>query len=204
MRVGILGGTFDPVHYGHLKIASLGIRALSLSEVLFVPARNPWMKKKQKISPLADRKKMLSFALQGFSFFRLYDEPVTSTRESYSIDLVDHIRKQKQFRKAELFLFIGDDHLKSLLCWKDAQKLFSTTTLVCFSRKTKSANSPGLSSFNGPNIDVPNANVIEVSVRPISISSSSIRKAVQQSEHVSFFLTPAVEEYIHIQKLYKI
>ena len=203
MRVGIFGGTFDPVHYGHLKIASFGIRALSLSEVLFVPARNTWMKKKQKISPLGDRKKMLSFALQGFSFFRLYDEPVTSTGESYSIDLVDHIRKQKQFGKAELFLFIGEDHLKTLLCWKDAQKLFSRITLVCFSRQTRDTKPPGVYRFNGPNIDVPNANVIEVSVRPIYISGSSIRKAVQQSEPGSFFLTPAVEEYIHIQKLYK-
>ena len=132
MRVGIFGGTFDPVHYGHLKIASFGIRALSLSEVLFVPARNPWMKKKQKISPLGDRKKMLSFALQGFSFFRLYDEPVTSTGESYSIDLVDHIRKQKQFGKAELFLFIGEDHLKPCYAGKTHKNYSQESLLFVF------------------------------------------------------------------------
>ena len=203
MRVGLFGGTFDPVHYGHLKIASLGLRTLSLSEVLFVPARNPWMKKTQKITPLVDRKKMLSFALQGFSFFRLCDEPVSASGESYSIEMVDHIRKQKKYRRADLFLFVGDDHFKTLLCWKDAAKLLSTITLVCFSRKFKNVNPPGVYKAKESSLNIPNSNVLQVSVNPVDISGRVIRKSVQQGEPVSLYLTRGVADYIYIKKLYK-
>jgi nicotinate-nucleotide adenylyltransferase len=203
MRVGVLGGTFDPIHYGHLKIASLGLRMLSLNEILFVPARDPWMKKQQKISPLVDREKMLAIALKGFSFFKTHDEPETEKGSSYSINLVSHILNQNRYKNSYLFLFVGDDHLESLSRWKDVDKLLSTTTLVYFSRKINKNKPVGVHRSSGEIIGVPGAKILEISTPPLHISGYEVRKKMRGNCPVSLFSTRGVAEYIRARKLYK-
>ena len=203
MKVGIFGGTFDPIHYGHLKVASLGLRNLSLTEVLFVPAKAPWMKKTEKISPLVDREKMLAIALRGFSYFTLYNEPEKKPGASYSIDLVSHILNQKKYKAAELFLFIGDDHLESLFRWKEVDRLLSIVTLVCFSRKINDNKPMGTYKSSGESIGVPGAKILEISAPLVSISGNAIRARTREECPISTFSTSGVGEYIRLQKLYK-
>lgn len=203
MKVGILGGTFDPIHYGHLKVASQGLRILSLSEVLFVPAKAPWMKKTERITPLVHREKMLSIALRGFSYFTLYNEPVTEPGVSYSIDLAFHILNQKKYKSAELYLFIGDDHLESLFRWKDIDRLLSIVTLVCFSRNKNKHKPMGIYEFSGESIGVQGSKILEISAPLVSISGKAIRARMREEGTISPFSTSGVGEYIRLKKLYK-
>lgn len=203
MRVGILGGTFDPVHYGHLKIASLGIRMLSLNEVLFIPAKDPWMKKNQKISPLVDRIKMLAFALKGFSCFKLQHEPESEQGGSYSINLVSHILNQNKYKNTDLFLFVGDDHLEGLPKWKDIETLLSSATLVCFSRKISKNKPLGVYRSSGDIIGIPGTTFLEVSTPPVHISGHEIRKRTRENGTVSLLSASRVTEYARGEKLYK-
>ncbi|MFH1020815.1 MAG: nicotinate-nucleotide adenylyltransferase [Pseudomonadota bacterium] len=213
-RVGILGGTFDPVHNGHLAVAEAVRQALALSGLIFVPAFLPPHKPTYAISPFAHRVAMLELAIvdrPGFSVSRLEAERVGP---SYSIDTLRTLR-QVLGRDVHLFFIIGMDAFAEIHTWKAHLELLDHASFVVIGRpdhcrqscgQTVAANFPGYAfveargSWQGD----PGQGVIHpVAMVPMKVSSTEIREAIRQGRSVRDLVPATVEDYIKAQGLYR-
>ncbi|MFH1169802.1 MAG: nicotinate-nucleotide adenylyltransferase, partial [Chloroflexota bacterium] len=118
MKIGILGGTFDPVHKGHLSIAGEARARLELDEVLFVPAGQPWQKQEMLVSPAGHRLEMLRLAIGDCRQWRLCTAEIDHAGPSYTVDTIAGL-KQKLGAGAELYFILGWDSLAGLPGWKE-------------------------------------------------------------------------------------
>ncbi|MFA4991849.1 MAG: nicotinate-nucleotide adenylyltransferase [Candidatus Omnitrophota bacterium] len=132
-RIGILGGTFDPVHNGHLHLAKKACDKLRLSKVIFVPSYLPPHKKGAKVTPARHRCNMLRLAIKGNEKFRVSDMEIKRKGRSYTVDTLRSLRK-KFGAAAELFFITGSDSLKELNKWKDLEKILSLCSFVIVER----------------------------------------------------------------------
>lgn len=189
MRIGILGGTFNPVHMGHLILAEEALHKLKLDKVIFVPTLIPPHKSIEgKIKP-ADRLKMVEFAIKDNPSFSFSTYEMDSRKKSYSIDTL------KQFRKvygedAQLFFLTGSDSLKDLFSWKDVNEIFKISKFIV-------ANRPGY-----PVSEVPKE-VETVVITPIEVSSEDIRRRVREGRSIRYLVPERVRKYIISKKLYQ-
>ena len=213
-RVGILGGTFDPVHNGHLAIAEVVRQALALSSILFVPAFLPPHKPTYAISSFAHRSAMLELAVAdraGFSVSRLEAE-----REgpSYSIDTLITLR-QALGKEVHLFFVIGMDAFAEIHAWKAYRELLDYASFVVIGRpdhcrqacgQTVAADFPGhafigrLGSWRG---EAGPGAIYPVAMAPMKVSSTEIREAVRQGLSIRTLVPGAVADYIKDQGLYR-
>ena len=213
-RVGILGGTFDPVHNGHLAVAEAVRQALALSSILFVPAFLPPHKPTYAISPFAHRAAMLDLAVAdrpGFFVSRLEAE-----REgpSYSIDTLRTLR-QALGQDVQLFFIIGMDAFAEIHTWKANRELLDHASFVVIGRpdhcqqscgQTVAANFPGyafveaLGSWQG---NSGQGGIHPVAMAPIKVSSTEIREAVRQGRPISNRVPASVADYLKAQGLYR-
>ena len=213
-RVGILGGTFDPVHNGHLAVAEAVRQALTLSSILFVPAFFPPHKPTYTISAFQHRAAMLDLAVAdrpGCSVSRLEAE-----REgpSYSIDTLRTLAHGLD-KDVHLFFIIGMDAFAEVFTWKEQRELLDHASFVVVGRpdhckqsceQTVVANFPGyafvepLGSWQGK----PGQGAIHpVAMPPVKVSSTEIREAVRQGRPIRDFVPAAVADYIEAQRLYR-
>ncbi|MCA9075603.1 MAG: nicotinate-nucleotide adenylyltransferase [Planctomycetaceae bacterium] len=132
MRLGIYGGTFDPVHYGHLLLAEQCREQCALDEVWFVPAGVPPHKQGDGITPAKDRINMLDFALAGMPEFSISRIEVDREGPSYTVDTLQHLVDADDSR--ELFLLIGADSLTDFPTWREPQRILELATLVAVNR----------------------------------------------------------------------
>ena len=201
MRLGIFGGTFDPVHFGHLALAEECLAAANLDELWLVPAASPPHKGGKKLSRFDQRKEMLELAIAGNEKFKV--EPMEADRPgpSFTIDTLEEIQKRKP--NDELFLIIGGDSALEFSTWKDPAKIASLATIIVRIR-------PGFSmpteqefiSQLGKELGVP-PKVIFVSGPPyLDVSSSLLKERVSNNKSVRYLLPRAVEVYIQQKKLY--
>ena len=201
MRLGIFGGTFDPVHFGHLALAEECLAAANLDELWLVPAASPPHKGGKKLSRFDQRKEMLELAIAGNEKFKV--EPMEADRPgpSFTIDTLEEIQKRKP--NDELFLIIGGDSALEFSTWKDPAKIASLATIIVRIR-------PGFSmpteqefiSRLGKELGVP-PKVIFVSGPPyLDVSSSLLKERVSNNKSVRYLLPRAVEVYIQQKKLY--
>jgi len=126
MRVGVLGGTFDPVHLAHLIIGEEARIQLALDRVLFMPAGQPWLKAGQVLSPAADRLRMVELAVEGNPQFQVCCHEVNRDGPTYTVDTLEELHQELD-PDAEFFFIIGQDALDQLHRWK--QPLISSLTL---------------------------------------------------------------------------
>ena len=200
MKVGIMGGTFDPVHSGHLIIAEEVREALGLSEVLFMPCGQPWLKLERPITPAVHRVEMVRLAIGTSPQFKLSEVEVKRPGPSYSVDTMMDF--QEQFGSgAELFFIVGCDALADLARWKEPQRLIQLCKLVAVPRLN--FNSPDLKALER---SVPGVSkrLIYVATPIIDISSSRIRERVRKGLSIRYLVPEKVEEYIRRQKLYAV
>ena len=201
MRLGIFGGTFDPVHFGHLALAEECLAAANLDELWLVPAASPPHKGGKKLSRFDQRKEMLELAIAGNEKFKV--EPMEADRPgpSFTIDTLLEIHKRKP--DDELFLIIGGDSALEFSTWKDPDKIASLATLVVRIR-------PGFImpteqefiSQLGKELGV-HPKVVFVSGPPyLDVSSSLLKERVSNNKSVRYLLPRAVEIYIQQKKLY--
>ena len=196
MNIGILGGTFDPIHIGHLIVAEEARIKLGFSEVLFVPAGQPWLKLDRNISPAVHRVEMVRRAISDNPNFKLYSLEVERPGPSYTVDTLTILRKQLG-SEASLFFILGRDTLAGLPLWKEPQKLVQLCRLVVAPRlgskdlKHLEAAIPGL-------LD----KVIQLDMPIIGISSAEIRQRIAQGLTIRYLVPAEVEKYITEQKLY--
>ena len=200
-KIGVLGGTFDPVHLGHLIVAADVREKLGLSEVLFVPAGKPWLKLKEEktITVAEHRLAMVRLAIKGNPYFKVSTMETERPGSSYSIDTVLELKK-KLGRGAELYFIVGPDALAELTRWKEPARLIEACQVVAIGR-------PGYAKADLRALDrsVPGAakRIMLLDVPQIDISSTDIRKRVAQGQPIRRLVPEAVEKYIEKHKLYR-
>jgi len=190
-KLGIFGGTFNPVHNMHLSMATQFLSQMELDECLFVPAYlSPFKTESSEeiVSP-EHRLKMLELALWKYDKFKIEIYELMKKGISYTIDTIKYIRTK--YPESELFLLIGSDQLKDFTKWKDWELILSQVKLCVVKRhdlNTNDLNFPGLAF-----IDIPESD----------ISSSKIRAMLRNNQTVSSLVPKEVEDYIINHTLYK-
>ncbi|MEE8619116.1 MAG: nicotinate-nucleotide adenylyltransferase [Dehalococcoidales bacterium] len=198
MNIGMLGGTFDPVHNGHLIVAEEVKTRLNLAEIIFVPAGQPWLKAERPISPAEHRLQMLRLAIADKPYFKLSTIEIERTGPSYTIDTVTELR-DKLGSEDELFFILGWDSLAQLPQWREPSRLIKMCYLVAVPR---------------PGYPRPKLKTLEVIIRGLSqrvmlmkkpeidISASAIRERVARGLSIRHLVPEPVNRYIKEHKLY--
>ncbi|MBP8984838.1 MAG: nicotinate-nucleotide adenylyltransferase [Syntrophobacterales bacterium] len=213
MRWGLLGGTFDPIHVGHLRCAEEVREMFGLDRVLFVPAASPPLKK-AKVTPFADRLKMVALAVEGNPAFEVSDAEARREGRSYSVDTVRHFLDARG-RDLDLFFILGRDAFADIRRWKDWEKLLLLCHFVVMTRPgyddqrldeilpTSTAASfrylPARKAFRSPS----GSSLFFRSVTFLDISSTDIRKRLSRGKSVRYLVPDAVIGYIDRHSLYR-
>lgn len=196
VKLGILGGTFDPIHLGHLIIAEEARNRLDLEKIFFIPTGEPWMKMPRRISPAVHRVEMVHLAIASNPFFELSLIEVEREGPSYSVDTIAALRQQ-QF-KAELYFILGQDSLADLLAWREPQRLVQ----MCYLAVAPRLGSPFNISALEKAIPGVSRRIIPVDTPLIDITSTDIRQRAGKGLSLRYLVPPAVERYILRHKLY--
>jgi nicotinate-nucleotide adenylyltransferase len=199
MNIGVLGGTFDPVHSGHLVIAEEARLRFGLNKVLFVLAGKPWLKTNREITPTVHRVEMVKRAIAGNASFELSTMELDRPGPSYSVDTVAALQ-QKSGAGASIFFLIGWDSLAELPQWQQPSRLIRLCKLVAVTRPGLSR--PDLKSLEQSIPGISN-NVEWLDIPPIDISSSDIRDRVAKGLSIHGLVPDDVESYIAENKLYR-
>jgi nicotinate-nucleotide adenylyltransferase len=199
MEIGVLGGTFDPIHSGHLIIAEEARLKLRLARVLFVPTGQPWLKTGRTISPAAHRVEMVKLVIAAKPHFELSTIEVDRPGPSYSVDTIA-ILQQHLGAEARLFFLVGWDSLAELPQWKEPDRLIQLCKLVAVTRPGFSR--PDLKALES---SVPGVTqrVVWLDIPPVDISATDIRKRVAQGLSIHGLVPEEVESYIKEHKLYR-
>ena len=196
MNIGVLGGTFDPIHIGHLIVAEEARIKLGFNEVLFVPAGQPWRKLDRNITLAVHRVEMVRRAIADDSHFKLCTLEVERPGPSYTVDTLTMLRKQLG-SKASLFFILGRDTLAELPLWKEPNKLVQLCSLVVAPRlgsgdlKHLETSMPGLLG-----------QVIQLDMPVIGVSSAEIRQRIAQGLSIRYLVPVEVGKYITEQRIY--
>jgi nicotinate-nucleotide adenylyltransferase len=188
-KIGLYGGSFDPVHHGHLLAAQAALEAIGLDRVIFIPAaRSPFKPDKQP-GPDHARVRMLEMAVQDRKDMEVDQSEILRGGISYTIDTVLHIRER--FTGAELHYIIGADQCGGLPKWKDADRLRSLTHFAVIPR-------PGI-----PDARLPDGfQGTVLTGHMINISSTGIRGRIRRQQSIQWLVPPEIESFIHTNRLY--
>ena len=200
MRLGVLGGTFDPPHVGHLLLAEEARLALGLGQVLFTPAGGPWRKAGQELSPREDRLAMVRLAVADNPHFAVSALEIEREGPSYTVETLTELRDQFG-RETELFFIMGADSLADFPHWHEPQRILELARLAVAERPEPEdvALEEGLAD------DLARAmreRVIWLRMPLVAISASVVRERVRRGLSIRRWVPPAVEEYIRQHGLY--
>jgi nicotinate-nucleotide adenylyltransferase len=201
MRLGLYGGSFDPVHYGHLLLAETCREQCQLDEVWFVPAATPPHKQSREITLAKMRVEMLQLAIGGTTGFQVSTAEVERGGVSYTVDTLAEI--QAQHPTARLFLLMGADSLCDLPTWRDPHRICELAIPVVVHRLGSPL--PDLSLLKPLMTDerLREANRCQVTMPIIDLSSSEIRGRVAEQQSIRFRTPRAVEKFIETHGLYR-
>ena len=192
MKLGIFGGTFDPVHHGHLIVAEAVRESVGLDRILFVPTLISPHKQEAGATPAAQRLAMLREAVKPNPFFEVLDIEIERGGVSYTVDTLRAL-VQSNPRDA-LYLLIGADNLREFGTWREPSEILNLGTLVVMDR-------PGFPA-GGEEPALPER-TIRCRVPAIDISGTEIRRRVKQGLPISFLVPPPVARYIGRNRLYR-
>jgi nicotinate-nucleotide adenylyltransferase len=208
--IGILGGTFDPVHYGHLKPALEIFQRLHLDELRVVPCFRP-VHREQPLATPEQRLRMLQLALQEFPRFILDDRELRRGGDSYTVDTLGEL--QREFPRAVLCLLLGLDALEGFKQWHRWQQILKLAHLLVTARpgyglepgskRAKLMAQYGMTSAAGLH-DRPAGGILLVATAQYEISSTLIRKRLRERQSVDGLLPPAVGEWLSENRVYEV
>ncbi len=193
MRIGVYGGTFNPLHMGHLVCAEHVRDEFSLDTVLFMPSRRPVHKALKEEINAEDRARMIELAIGDNPGFELSRMELDREEDSYTILTVRQLLRERA--GAELFLLVGADSYAELHTWKEYRALLDLVSLVVMPRPGCSAINDELASCGGT--------VFFASNPHIGVSSSEIRERVRAGKRIRYLVHPSTEEYIQSKGLYR-
>ena len=198
MNIGVMGGTFDPIHNGHLIVAEEARARINLAEILFVPAGQPWLKTDRPISAAEHRLQMVRFAIADKPYFKLSTVDIERAGASYTVDTIADLQGQIG-AEDELFLILGWDSLAELPQWHEPSQLITMCRLVVVPRpgyprpklKKLEAAIPGISE-----------RVMFLDKPRVDVSASAIRERVAQGLTIYHLVPEPVNRYIKGYRLY--
>jgi nicotinate-nucleotide adenylyltransferase len=198
-RVGIFGGTFDPVHNGHMIIAEQVAEALGLSRVVFVPGGTPPHKPASSVKAAPEyRFEMVEAAIQGNENFYMDRVEIEAGRAMYSVETVPLIKERWDNLGGEWFFITGADEVSNLLSWKEPDKLLEEAAMVAATR-------PGYDISNLSHLERELSNfdhIIPVECTRVDISATGIRRMLMEGRSVRYLVPEGVHEIIHDRGLY--
>jgi nicotinate-nucleotide adenylyltransferase len=205
LRVGILGGTFDPVHYGHLVIAEEVREALGLDRVLFVPAPRPPHKLDEEVAPIADRVAMVALAIAANPSFAISEIELGRDGPSYTVDTLAELALEaaRQGVARELFFIISVEALAEIRSWHEPERLFELARLAVVPRPGAPLPDPALLAAMLPGGSASAGRVACVQTVPLAHSSSDVRARATSGRSIRYLVPPAVEAYIRDHRLYR-
>ncbi|MGO0123546.1 nicotinate-nucleotide adenylyltransferase [Desulfothermobacter acidiphilus] len=190
MRLGLLGGTFDPIHFGHLAVAEAVFYEMNLDKVYFVPSRQP-PHKRRKVTPAEHRLAMVKLAVVSNPNFEVSTVEIERPGPSFTVDTVREFLQL--YPQAEVFFILGMDALAEFLTWHRVEELLTLCRFVVATR-------PG---YSGTSKVIRGRKVTVLPVPGVAVSSTEIRERVRAGKPIRYLLPEAVEEYIHIRGLYR-
>jgi nicotinate-nucleotide adenylyltransferase len=185
VRVGVFGGSFDPVHHGHLIVATEAMRALGLEQLRFVPAGQHPFKRDRLVAPADHRLAMLDLAVAGVPGFVVDPQECRRPGPSYTVDTLRALRAA--LPNASLSLLIGSDAARDFPEWREAEAVRELATVVVLTR-------PGVAPPAGVGLMLP--------VPAVDISATVIRQRIRTGESIRFLVPDAVARYIAAHRLY--
>jgi len=188
MKIGILGGTFNPIHIGHLILAQEAMEKISLDKIIFVPAYLPPHKDNSDIAGAGLRLEMVKLAIKGNKCFVVSDAEIKRDGRSYTIDTIKEFKKR--YPQDELYFIIGSDLLKYLDEWKDLGEIISMVKFIVATR-------PGYSLSEIPSY------IKTVAIRAVDVSGFEIRERVKEGKSFRYLVPEEVYRYIARKGLYK-
>ena len=219
MRLGLLGGSFNPVHHGHLAIARQTREALGLDQILFIPTNHPPHKPNDSLAPAQDRYEMVRLAIASDPSLAISDVEVRRPGKSYSIDTI-RLLQQEHGARTQLFFLIGLDAFLDFPSWRKPLTLLELCPFVVLSRPGLSFRSlstmallPPIPQSSLADLDTGRISQLEVSLEtqrltylqlpPCTVSASDIRSRIRRGLPVANLLPPLVESYILQHHLYQ-
>jgi nicotinate-nucleotide adenylyltransferase len=191
-RIGVMGGTFDPIHHGHLVAASEVGHFFSLDEVIFVPTGQPWQKEGRQVSPSEDRYLMTVIATASNPRFSVSRVDIDRPGPTYTIDTLRDLRAARG-PDAELFFITGADALEQMMTWQDADELFKLAHFVGCTRPGHRLSGAGL----------PDDRVSLIEIPALAISSTTCRQRVAAGEPIWYLVPDGIVQYISKRALYR-
>lgn len=194
LKLGIFGGTFNPIHHGHLLVAQDALEAFSLSRVLFIPCASPPHKVADCLVSARHRLAMIRLAIRGNPHFACSDLEIRRGGVSYTMDTVRALRRLHP--AAELYLLIGSDSLGEFHQWRQAADLVRHCTLIAAWR-------PGGAAGRFPRLRLRGAKVLRLTAHSFAVSSSEIRQRVRAGRSIRYLVPDAVAAYLVRHRLYR-
>ncbi len=188
MRLGVLGGTFDPVHIGHLVLAEAAREQLSLDRVIFIPAGIQWRKGGRKIAAAEHRAAMVALAIEGNPAFELSTVEIVRSGPSYTADTLEALHGL--YKDAELFFIVGRDALADMPNWVRPERILELATVVVAERAGEAAGGGG---FEAVRVEMPE----------MGVSATDIRERVAAGRTIRYLVPETVEAYIREHGLYR-
>jgi nicotinate-nucleotide adenylyltransferase len=197
--LGVLGGTFDPIHYGHLVAAQYAAYGFHLDRVIFMPTAQPPHKNANGVLDARHRVAMVELAIADNTAFELSTLEVERSGVSYTIDTIETL--QQTYPGTEIYFIMGMDSIYILDTWKDVERLVDMCRFIVVTRPAYQLdrNQPALQQV--PEKFWAQADFLEVPA--VDISSTNLRYRVQQGQPIRYLLPPAVEQYIYDNSLYR-
>lgn len=192
-QIGLLGGSFDPVHLAHIALADTALRELSLDEVQLIPAADPWQRAPLQATP-AQRQHMLTLAIQGHPGLSLNPIELQRGGPSYTIDTLQALPDE-----ADYYWLLGSDQLNNFCSWHRWQDIAGLVRLVVAGRPDTPLQPPAALQAHLDKLGRP---LLHLPFTPMPVSATAIRQALQQGSPVDTWLDNAVLEYIRHEGLY--
>lgn len=198
MKLGLLGGTFDPVHFGHLLLAEQCREQCGLDAVWFLPAGSP-PHKRRDVMPGRQRFEMLQLAIAGHAAFSVCDRELKREGTTYTVDTLAELHAEQP--DAELFFLIGADSLHDLPSWREPKRILELATIVAVNRGDRPL--PELDGIRD-NLGELSATRIQFATMPgCELSATDIRERVAAAKSIRYMTPRAVEVYIQQHELYR-
>ncbi|MGI9471834.1 MAG: nicotinate (nicotinamide) nucleotide adenylyltransferase [Rubripirellula sp.] len=200
MRIGVLGGSFDPPHIGHLWIAEAALESLELDEIRWIPAAISPLKPNGPTATAEQRLQMLRLAVSGCPDYEVDDRELQRGRVSYTTDTLDELKAE--LPQSELFLIMGSDSLATIRQWHEPAKLLRLATLAVVQRGGDETSDLGVLDGLAEHDALKAIEDARIPMPLIELSSREIRKRVEQNRSIRFRTTRSVEAYIQAERIY--
>lgn len=197
-KIGIMGGTFNPIHFGHLLLAETAFHQFDLDEILIMPTKNPYYKKISNSVTEEDRVAMVELAIEDNQHFRLSKEELDREGTTYTVETLSHLTKKHPDYK--YYFIMGADSLYHIESWKEPEQILKMATIVVAGRAGTGSSLSSQIEYIENKYD---SEIFRLNSPVLEISSNDIRRRVRDGESIRYLLPKKVVDYIYQHNLYK-